>query len=392
MKVVGIAEPREMRRKMFAEKYSLTDDFVFTSWEEVTIREKFADAVVIATLDDLHKAPCIAFANLGYHILCEKPMACTEIECIEMVEASRKNNIILAFGHVMRYTNEYMTVKKLIDEGEIGEIVGIQHMEPVGWWHFAHSYVRGNWKKEIKDCGSLMAKSCHDLDLIKHFLGDKKCLKIQSFGSLSYFKLDNKPKDASDRCLDCKIEKTCPYSAVRQYIKPVESGIPDYFTKVVCDVPDIENITEALRTGPYGKCVYTSDNDVCDHQTVSMEFEDGKYVTFTMSAFTRSVCTRKIKILGTMGEIDCDGHKFVLSDFRTEKIATFTPSRPKQMTTMSGHGFADFYLMKNFVQAVALNDPTIISSGPEDSLRGHRLVFAAERSRKLGGKMMEVNI
>ena len=273
-----------------------------------------------------------------------------------------------------------------------GDIVGIQHMEPVGWWHFAHSYVRGNWKKEVGDCGSLMAKSCHDLDLIKYFMGDVKCLKIQSFGGLSHFTAANKPPEASNRCLDCKVERSCAYSAVRQYIDPIKMSWPDPFCYVVCDVPDLENMTEALRTGPYGRCVYDSDNDVCDHQTVNMEFEGGKYVTFTMSAFTKAVCTRKIRILGTNGQIECDGKEFTLFNFVTEQLSHFKASKPKELTTMGGHGFADYYLMKAFVKAVAQNDPSVIQSGPEDSLRGHRFVFAAERSRKQGGVMLEVNI
>lgn len=238
-----------------------------------------------------------------------------------------------------------------------------------------------------------MAKSCHDLDLIKYFLGDLKCLKIQSFGKLNHFTKENKPKGASDRCLDCAIESTCPYSAVRQYLKPIKTGLPNGFCYVVTDVPDIENMTEALRKGPYGKCVYESDNDVCDHQTVNMEFEGGKNVSFTMSAFTKAVCSRQIQIYGTMGQIECTGHDFKLFDFRSERYSEFHQSyMPLELTTLRGHGFADYHLMKAFVKAVALNDASIINSGPEDSLRGHRLVFAAERSRRQGGVMLEVDI
>ncbi|XP_065672878.1 uncharacterized protein LOC100198727 isoform X4 [Hydra vulgaris] len=392
MSVVGVAEPNKVRRMMFQKKYNLSNENVFSDWKEVVLKEKFADAVIIATLDDLHYEPCLAFSNLGYHILCEKPMAPTEEECEKMVEAAKQNNIILAIGHVMRYTNHYMTVKKLIDDGSIGELIGIQHLEPVGWWHFAHSFVRGNWRKTVCDIGSLMTKSCHDLDLIKFFFGSAKCTKIQSFGSLVHFTSTKKPLEASDRCLDCSIEKVCPYSAVRQYLGPVKQGFPDMFCHVVCDIPDIENMTEALRTGPYGRCVYNSDNNVCDYQVVNMEFEGSKYASFTMSAFTKDVCSRKITIMGSKGRIICDGNNFELFQFDTMETSIFKSRRPKEETNMSGHGFADYYLMKSFVTSVASNNKDLVKSGPEDSLRGHRLVFAAERSRLLGGEMLKVDI
>ena len=259
-------------------------------------------------------------------------------------------------------------------------------MEPVGWWHFAHSYVRGNWKREIDDIGSLMAKSCHDLDLIKHFMGQRKCVKIQSFGSLVHFNEKNKPSEAADRCLDCKIERQCPYSAVEQYVR--QQGMVNAIT----DIPDMENITDALRTGPYGKCVYTSDNDVCDYQTVNMEFEGGKYATFVMSAFTKAVCVRQITIMGTKGQIEVNGGNVKLFDFVSQEETSIPHRRPDELTTMHGHGFADYYLMKAFVTGVATGDRSLIQSGPDDSLRGHQVVFAAEKSRKQGGVMMEIDI
>ena len=392
LKIVGIAEPRETRRSMFQLRYKVKTENTFVDWKDAAAKEKFADAVLISTLDDMHHAPCVAFADLGYHILCEKPMAPTEKECEEMVEACSRNNVMLVIGHVLRYSNGYMAVKKILLDGTIGEVIGIQHLEPVGWWHFAHSYVRGNWNKEVKDIGSLMTKSCHDLDLIKHFLGDKKCKKIQSFGSLTHFNTANKPPEASDRCLDCKIEKSCPYSAVRQYLEPVQRGFPNWVSYVVSDIPDIENITNALQTGPYGKCVYISDNEVCDYQTVNMEFENGKYATFVMSAFTKDVCKRKIQIFGTKGQIECDGSEVKLFDFLTEKHSVIRGDSPMEITCLSGHGYSDYYLMKAFVKSVATNNSDSIHSGPEDSLRGHRLVLAAEKSRKLGGVMLNINI
>ena len=387
LKIVGVAEPQEVRRSTFQKRFNVPNEHVFNDWTTAAKRERFADAVLISTLDDLHRDPCIAFADLGYHILCEKPMATTEQECVDMVEASRRNDVILAIGHVLRYTQTNMAVHKMIKDGSIGEVVGIRHMEPVGWWHFAHSFVRGNWKKEIKDIGSLMAKSCHDLDLIKHFIGQHKCIRIQSFGSLVHFTAKNKPEGAADRCLDCKIEQKCPYSAVRQY---VQKGL--FVHAVTNDIPDIENIEKALRTGPYGQCVYSSDNDVCDYQTVNMEFEGGKYATFVMSAFTKEVCARQITIMGTRGQIEVRGESVTMFDFLSGQETSIPCQQPPELTTMRGHGYADYYFMKAFVSGVASGDRSFIQSGPEDSLRGHQVVFAAEKSRKQGGAMIEIDI
>ena len=237
-----------------------------------------------------------------------------------------------------------------------------------------------------------MTKSCHDLDLIKYFIGNVKCTKIQSFGSLVHFKPSKKPTGAADRCLDCSIEESCPYSSVKQYLAPVKHGVPNTFCYAVCDIPDIENMTKALRTGPYGLCVYNSDNDVCDYQVVNMEFEGGIYATFTMSAFTKDVCSRKITIMGSKGQIICDGGNIDLFQFDTLKTSKFESRQPTENTRMSGHGFADYYLMKSFARSVALSDKCLVKSGPEDSLRGHRLVFAAEKSRLSGGEMLNINI
>ena len=270
----------------------------------------------------------------------------------------------------------------------------IQHIEPIGWWHFAHSYVRGNWRREEGDAGSLMAKSCHDIDVIKCLMGESKCIKVQSFGNLTHFRKENKPEGASSRCLDCKVERDCPYSAVKTYLDPVKRGWPNGFCFVVADVPDIENITDALRNGPYGRCVYDSDNDVCDNQVVNLEFEGGAIASFTMCAFTERMCKRSIKVFGTHGEIILEEGKknsLTMYNFNTRKRTSYTSIGPQELTTMQGHGCGDYYLMRAFVSAVASNDPSLTSNG-EDSLRGHRIVFAAEKSRKSGGQMLQVDI
>ncbi len=256
-------------------------------------------------------------------------------------------------------------------------------MEPIGWYHFAHSYVRGNWRNTKESGFSLLTKSCHDIDLIKSFMGESKCTAISSFGSLCHFKASEKPAGASNKCLDCPIERQCPYSAVKLYLDPVRTGSPNVFCHAVSDVPVPDEIEEQLRSGPYGRCVYDCDNDVVSNQVVNMTFDGGKTVSFSMVAFTEKVCQRQTKIFGTRGEMTCnEGPPITIFDFATEDLVVLERTKtPKELTTMSGHGFADYYLMRSFVKAVAHEDPNLILSGPDDTLESHRLVFLAEKAR-----------
>lgn len=386
MKIVGVADPRPSTKETLKLMHHIDEDKFFDDWREAAELEKFADAVIIATPDRLHKDPAIAFAKKGYQILLEKPMAVTPEDCNEIVNACKENGVMLAVGHVMRYHPVSRKIRDLLDSGVIGDIVHIQHMEPVGYWHFAHSFVRGNWRNEEESTFSLLAKSCHDIDLICYWMGSRRCVKVSSFGTLSHFTKENKPEGASSRCLDCSVEETCPYSAQKVYLKETRAGLFRWPTTVVCSdgVCDIESLTQALKTGPYGRCVYECDNDVASNQVVNMEFEGGRTAAFTMMAFTQALGARKTSIYGSKGELRCNGGGPIeVFDFVTNKttqypakIASFLPMH------LMAHGGADYYLIDSFISAVASNDPSLIMSGPDDTLRSHLLVFQAEKSRR----------
>ncbi|XP_065417267.1 2,7-anhydro-N-acetylneuraminate hydratase-like isoform X2 [Chrysemys picta bellii] len=386
MKVVGVADPHAFARNDLQKIHSIDKKNVFNDWKVATERERFADAVIIATPDRLHKAPAIAFANKGYHILLEKPMAVTPEDCKEIVSVCAANNVMLAVCHVLRYYPASLKIKELLDAGAIGDICHIQHLEPVGFWHFAHSFVRGNWRNEAESTFSLLAKSCHDIDLINFWMGDKRCLKVSSFGSLSHFTNEHKPKGAASRCLDCSVEQTCPYSAKKIYLQRAEKGYFNWPVSVVCNsgVCDIEAVTEALRSGPYGRCVYECDNDVVSNQVVNMEFEGGATAAFTMMAFTERLGTRKTTIYGTKGELFCDGGGPVqVFDFCTRKKTAYPTNKSAFIPShLMGHDGADYYLMDSFISALTENKPSLIQTGPEATLQTHLLVFEAEKSRK----------
>lgn len=378
--VVGTAEPLEWNRSFMENTYDLPPENVVKDWRELAARPRFADMAIISTQDAMHVEPAIAFAKLGYAILLEKPMAPTEAECEQIVEAAMQSNVLFGVCHVLRYTRYTQMLKALLDSGIIGEVVSIQHLEPVGYWHQAHSFVRGNWCNEQKSSFMLLAKSCHDLDWIRYIMGEK-CLSLSSFGSLKHFKKSEKPAEAGEatRCLHCAYEPDCPYSAKKIYLGRVAQGHTGWPVNVLTPEPTIETVTQALEHGPYGRCVYECDNDVVDNQVVNMLFENGKTANFTMTAFNRGA-HRKTRIFGTRGEISGDGEKIEIFDFLTDTTQMVDTQAPDS-SILGGHGGGDYGLMDHFVEAVACNDPSLILSGPEESLETHKMVFAAERSR-----------
>lgn len=390
-KVVAIAEPRAEPRKRLVQAHKVDQTLVFKTWEDLltaseetfnAIGKRLADAVIVAVQDHLHLKVASAFARQGYHILCEKPMATTIEECIAMELAIKKANVIFGMGHVLRYSPYSKDITEIVRSGSLGRLINIVQVEPVGYEHFSHSYVRGNWRKESESCFSLMTKSCHDIDIICHWLSPATPVRVSSFGSLQHFRKESKPAEAGNatRCTDCPMEKNCEYSAVKVYLDRVSRGAKGWpVSTIVDDIPDIENVKSALKTGPYGRCVYESDNDVCDHQVVQMEFSGGSTASFTMVAFTSAVCERQTRFHFAHGEIIGDMNTFTVADFRkgTKKV-----HRP--LHEGGGHGGGDLGLIRAFVEAVRTGNQELLGTNVEEVLRSHLTVFAAEISRKEG--------
>lgn len=387
--VVGAAEPRRIYREKMASEYHLTVENTASDWRELAARPKFADAVIISTPDQLHAEPAIAFAEKGYAILLEKPMAPNAADCKRIYAAVKKAGSIFAVCHVMRYTRYTQKVKEILDSGVLGEIVSIEHTEPVGYWHMAHSFVRGNWRNEGESSFMLLAKSCHDIDWLRYVTG-RRCLKVSSFGSLSHFKKDQKPVEAGSalRCLDCAYEARCPYSAPRLYLGKIRSGEMGWPVDVITADLTEKGVMQALKDGPYGRCVYECDNDVVDHQVVNLLYEGGVTASFNMIAFDK-MGGRRTTIFGTQGELRGDGDLVSVYDFLTETSTTFDTR--SQDSAASGHGGGDYALMDQFVRAVATGDQNLILSGLDETLESHLTVFAAEQSR-VEGKTVEVNL
>ncbi|KAI0677407.1 streptomycin biosynthesis protein StrI [Trametes maxima] len=390
-KVVAIAEPRPKTRAIMAEAHSVDKTLVFEDYRDLlkasadtlqTIGKRLADAVVIAVQDHMHMEVTLAFAAQGYHILCEKPMATTVEACIKMEAAVKKAGIIFGMGHVLRYSPYNREMMDVIKKANLGQLINVVHIEPVGYFHFAHSYVRGNWSREADSCFSLMTKSCHDIDILCHYLSPGAPTRISSFGSLQHFRKAGKPAEAGDatRCFDCAHERDCAYSAKKIYLDPVIQGRTGWPADVLVDgIPDIENITDALQTGPYGRCVYECDNDVCDNQVVNIEFSNGATVSFTMVAQTQLICERQTRLHFAFGEIVGDMTHFTVTDFRTRKSTLHTPRNEG-----GGHGGGDLGLISTFVEAVRTGKQEVLGTDVTEVLRSHLAVFAAEKSRREG--------
>ncbi len=378
-KVVGVAEPRDVYRNRMAAEHEIDPANVFTDWKQAADKPRLADAVLICTQDRMHADPAVAMAEKGYAILLEKPMAPNEPDCVRIVEAVKRAGICFAVCHVLRYTRYTRVLKKMLDDGAVGDIVSIQHLENVGWWHQAHAFVRGFWRNEAESSFMLLSKSCHDLDWIRYVMG-VPCQKVSSFGSLKHFRREEKPSAAGDatRCVACAYEPQCPYSAVKIYLTNVGDQ-PSWPSATLVPVWSLENLRRAVAEGPWGRCVYECDNDVVDNQAVIMAFAGARTATFTMTAFNAGG-HRKTRIFGTRGEIYGDGSNIEHFDFLT-RTRRIIDTNAADATIAGGHGGGDEGLMEAFLAAVAGDSGQVIS-GPDETLESHRMVFAAERARR----------
>jgi predicted dehydrogenase len=392
--VVAVAEPQAARRDRFASEHGLEPAATFDDWTELARLPRLADAALITTMDRGHVEPAVALAGKGYHLLLEKPIAPTEAEADQIVAAAEQAGVLLAVCHVMRYTPYTRNVRAIIDSGRLGDLVSVQHLEPVGWWHFAHSFVRGNWRRADEASPMLMAKSCHDIDWLQYIV-DRPATRVSSFGGLFHFRPTQAPPGAGDRCVDCAVESTCPYSAARLYRSCL--GDPDrerWPLGAITDTPTPEAVEVALREGPYGRCVYSCDNDVVDHQVVNIEYEGGVTASFTVAAFT-PMADRKTRILGTRGYLDSDSETIRVYDFVTATEETIVidgrgggdrngTAEGTDASAARGHAGGDAGLVDAFIAAVGEADPSLIKTGPSDSMTSHRIVWAAERARREG--------
>jgi predicted dehydrogenase len=372
--ICAVAEPNDARRTQFAKEHNIPEELQFRSWEELLAQPKLAEVVLICTQDRMHYAPVMKAIEQGYNILLEKPMSPDPLETFEMAAAADKAGVQLIVCHVLRYTPFFIALKQLLEEKRIGRLVTVQWNENVGFWHQAHSFVRGNWRNSKESSPMILAKSCHDMDAIQ-WLVDDECDRLSSYGGLTYFNEANAPEGSTERCTDgCAVEAECPYSALKVYYNELNK-----WPQNVVSEPKLESRMKAIQEGPYGRCVYRCDNDVVDHQVVNLRFRQGVTVAFTMTAFTNE-STRTLKLMGTEGEIRASLEKneidVIRFDGRKERI---TPAKSE-----GGHSGGDFKIMQQFVRILNGGAAPADISSAHVSANSHLLAFAAELSRTSG--------
>ncbi|KAF2973478.1 hypothetical protein GQX73_g32 [Xylaria multiplex] len=461
--IAAVAEPDDYKRQAFGRKFiwgkttpppngaSFRDWKEFVAWEINRRKQQEAgevvpegvDAAFICVRDEMHHDVIMALAPLELHIMCEKPLATTLDDCTNIYRtlAPLQTSKVFSIGHVMRYSPHNMMLRKLLlEDNAIGDILSVHHTEPVGFWHFSHSYVRGNWRKESVTAPSLLTKSCHDIDILLWLMcspapgshaPEHLPTTVMSTGSLQFFRKSRKPKAAGNatNCLSCPVEHDCLYSSKRIYVGPkhmgVETGNISWPISIV--VPDIENCGGDIDKAKaailpklaedydastpqevidsknwFGRCVFESDNDVCDEQVVVMTWDDdplpysnttandargAKQATFHMIAQTKKQCQRYTYVYGTEGEIYADSKTITVEDFKTGETKTYLPKLESL-----GHGGGDHGLTRQFVLAVdrvknggwkAENaQHEFIGCSLEEIIRSHAMVFAAEEARR----------
>jgi len=393
-RIVGVAEPDPARRAAFASGYGIPESAVFVDARQLLERDRLADVLVVSLMDQDHRWVTEAALARGYSVLLEKPMATSLEDCEAIVAAEARSGRLVMVCHVLRYHRVNEMVKTLLEAGEIGQVTNIDHVEALDPVFFASMFVRGQWNNDATSTFFLMAKCCHDLDLIAWFAG-QPCLRVSSFGSLDYFRASNAPVGATDRCVDgCAAEPECPFSALKIHLGGIPPShpmiqYPDaasdfdlnrvYNSSLEGDGSDAA-VRAALAKGPFGRCVFRCDNNAVDRQVVAMEFANGIVATFTVSAFNARVNQRLTRIHGTDGVITCDykGNWIEVRNFRSNLFRRI-PLEPVE----GGHGGADHRIIESLHEHLE-SGPSGNRTSAQISLDSHRIVFAAEEARRSG--------
>lgn len=376
LRFVAVAEPNEERRARFAARYGVPPAACFSSWEEMVARGQLAPAAFNCTMDGAHVPSTLALLKAGYHVLLEKPMATTPAGCAALVQAAEHAGRMLQICHVLRFTALFSTLHEVLASGRLGDIITVEHRENVVYWHMAHSFVRGNWRNSDLSSPMILAKCCHDMDILYWNLGPVR--RLSSFGSLIHFRAANAPAGAPLRCLDgCPAEEECRYFAPRLYLNDY-TGWP---ASAVSVDNSLEARRHALETGPYGRCVYHCDNNVVDHQVVAMEFESGASASLFMHGHSHEE-GRTMRYDGTRatlrGQFTYGGGDLEIHDHRRGTVEKIVPG-----AGVEGHGGGDMGIARAFVRGLLSNSPEALTSA-RNSLESHLMAFAAEQARAEG--------
>lgn len=375
LQVAGVAELNALRREAVAQRFGLTDEQCFPDYDRFFEHPVEADAVLIATPEDRHFEPCMRAIEAGYHVLLEKPIAQSLDQCRRIAEAARRRGVVVGVCHVLRYHPYFLRIKELVDSGALGEIVSVSHLTAVGLDRATHGFVRGPWRRAQLANPMLVSKCCHDIDFLLWITGSR-CRRLASFGSLRWFRREHAPEGSTERCIDCPLAGSCPYSAVDLY-QVRREWIANFDIPAGATLDEV--IDRELREGDYGRCVFRCDNDVVDHQSLTMEMDNGVTISFTMDDFTLEG-RRETHLRMTHGEIIGNEHTLRAIDFRTRREQTWDFAETLEAPYHAG---ADLRLIEEFVEALS-GPGHALRTSIEASVESHRICFEAERSRLTG--------
>lgn len=380
-RVVAGADPVEFRVNHLRELSKNPQFRAFKDDQALFAAGKLADLAIIGTQDAYHIQPAKQAMELGYDLLLEKPIAQDPRQVLELLAVAERLGRKVLVCHVLRYTPFYVKVKEILASGILGDIATIDATEGVDDWHQVHSFVRGHWSVSGTSNPMIVAKSCHDMDIIS-WMVDKPCLKVASFGGLHHFTAAKAPAGAPARCTDgCPVGDTCPYNAMhyagkqRGWLKYVMNG---------GDTADHDAIRAWLSASPWGRCAWRCDNDVVDRQVLAMEFAGGIAGTFTMTAFDRG---RNVTIRGTKGVLhggeltkERTGHDITVRTHLGQETAYKVPI---DVGGYAGHGGGDPGLVLALDHELA-KPAREMRSGLYASVESHMMGFAAEEARRTG--------
>ena len=375
-RIVAVAEPHPLRRRQMAARFDIADELCFESWQELLARPQLAPALLNLTQDQMHVESTVAALERGYHVLLEKPMAQTPADCVRLVQASERTGRILQIAHELRFTPFFVGLREIVRSGRLGQIVAVEHRENIAYWHMAHSFVRGNWRSRATSSPLILAKCCHDMDILFWMFGPVR--RLSSAGALLHFRPEHAPPGAPLRCTDgCPVESECPFFAPRLYAGP-DGAWP---RSVVSEIDSVKARMDALRTGPYGRCVYHCDNDVVDQQSVLMELESGVTVSLNFVGHSHRE-GRTLRIDGSRATLR---GKFSEGDQQIEindHLTNHSELIPIEYSH-DGHGGGDVVLIAAFIAALRSGQAETLTSA-RNSMESHLMSFAAEDARLNG--------
>ncbi|MBS5936845.1 Gfo/Idh/MocA family oxidoreductase [Clostridium sp.] len=378
IRYVAVIEPDVNKRMALAAEHNINSQMCFEDEEDFFNLGKVCDAIIIAHQDKQHYKTAIKALNLAYDVLLEKPITPDAFECMDLEECANRNGVNLMVCHVLRYTEFYEKIKVLLDKKVIGDLIGFDHKENIGHYHMAHSFVRGNWRNSNETSPIILAKTCHDMDIITWLVNDE-CTAVYSSGNLDYFKKENAPKESAMKCLECNLNEECIFSAKRVYLDKCRNAWP---VNTICANPTYENVKEVLDKTNYGTCVWKiEDNDVCDNQVAVMEFKNGVRGTFTVTAFTHNQF-RETMLFGTTGSIYANtrDNEIIIRQHGMDEGAESCITVIKPKAIVGGHGGGDVGLMEDFINVVngSVKEPR---TSVKQSIQSHLMSYACEKSR-----------